>query len=114
MVKPGRGVVLWYRPPGYHHYQLLNLLGIWARGENDQIQIIVGTRALTYQGNYYNPESYFHHIRRTYETYYGKDASPPGGSGQLYTVIYDPARRLEIRRELDSTLAQWAQTHTQV
>jgi hypothetical protein len=101
------GVVIWYKPPGYHNYKRITLLGVWALGDTDAPQIIVGTRTLDYQESFYNAESYFYHLRRDFTTYYGRDASPPGESSRLFVDVYDPARRLELRRELESALMNW-------
>lgn len=102
------GAVIWYRPPDYHAYKTLFLLGLWAQKSDDGVQILAGTRALPYCGLPFNPESYFFHIRRTFETYYGSDAGPPDDSGRLFARRYDPAARLAMRREIETVLKQWS------
>lgn len=104
------GVVVWYRPPGYYNYQTINLLGVWAVQNSESVTIIVGTRVLNFQLGFYNAESYFRHIRSTFETYYGKDAPPPDEANRLLTVDFDPTRRLDLRREVEAAVARWTQT----
>lgn len=111
------GAVRWYRRPGYHNYQTLNLLGIWAQAAHDEekqapsVEVIVGTRTLHYNADFYNAESYFHHIQHTFETYYGNDAGPPPGAARLYAARYDAARRLDMRRAIETALKQWVSMH---
>jgi hypothetical protein len=105
--------VIWYRRAGHHHYKTLSLLGIWALqdGNNGGAQIIVGTRALAFTGAFYNPESYFYHLPRGFETYYGREAGPPPGATRLLDTAYDPGRRLQLRREIEAALLAWAERH---
>ena len=103
------GVVVWFRPTGYHGYKTLTLLGIWACAQMDAVSIIMGTRTLAFTASFYNPEAYFHNIRRGFDLYYGDDASPPAESDRLYTTSYDQSRRLDIRGEIESILDQYMQ-----
>jgi hypothetical protein len=101
------GVVIWYRRPGYHNYKTLNLLGIWARETGQAVEIVVGRRTLNYVASHYNPESYFYHLQRTFETYYGSDASPAQGVGCILTVEYKSEQRLQQRSEIEAALNGW-------
>lgn len=105
------GVVIWYRPPGYYHYQTIDLLGIWVEGGPDAMTISVGTRSLQFLAPFYNAESYFQHIRTTFETYYGSDVPPPEEAHRLLTALYDPARRIVLRREVEDAVARWRLTN---
>ena len=103
------GVVVWFRPAGYHGYKTLTLLGIWACADRDAVPVIMGTRTLAFTAPFYNPEAYFHNIRRGFDLYYGDDASPPAESDRLYVTDYTPSRRLEIRGKIESVLDQYMQ-----
>lgn len=101
------GVVVWMRRPGYHHFDMLSLLGVWAEGIAESGRIIAGTRTLQYTGQPYNAESYFHHLKRDFSLHYGKDVPPPTGAGRLYERVYAPDARLEMRRELEAMIDDW-------
>lgn len=100
------GAVLWYRRRGYYDYHTLRLLGIWALS-GDPALVILGGKTLTFSAPAFNPESYHFHIRRGFDVYYRGDASPPPEHDQRLAVAYDPARRLDIRRQLEAALAEW-------
>ncbi len=99
------GVVVWCRQSGYYSYKAIDLTGIWAVATDGEPLIILGRRTLQYTAGYYNPESYFHHLRKSFETYYGKDASPP--DNPIFQTLYDPSHRLELRHTLQSHLETW-------
>lgn len=98
------GVVIWLRPGGYHGYKTLTLVGIWARAENEEPQIIVGTLQLRFTAPFYNPEAYFHTLRQSFGLYYSDAITVPEGSSRLYETRYDPSRRLAIRSEIEAVL----------
>lgn len=103
------GVGIWYKQKGYYFYDTLGLLGVWAlRTEGDAVDLIIGTRTLTYTLPFFNPESYYRRIQTEFRTYYKDSGSPPGNDQRRYTTRYDPARRLEIRREIEEELRVWA------
>jgi hypothetical protein len=105
------GVVIWFRPTGYHGYKALTLLGIWACADMDTVPVIMGTRVLAFSAPFYNPEAYFHHIRHSFDLYYSDDASPPTEPDRLYGTAYIPSRRLEIRGEIETVLTQYWPDH---
>lgn len=93
--KPLRSaVVVWMRPTGYYNYRTLTLFGVWLA---DGV-ISVGVHQLPFSAAHFNPESYFHHIRRDFRVHYGDVPNPP--DEPLYQIRYDPAQRLTIRREI--------------
>lgn len=99
------GVCIWYKQRGYRHYQTLGLLGIWALRGDEAITVTLGTKTLIYRHPIFNAEGYYFRIRQEFRTFYHDDGSPP--AQRSYTTVYDPARRLEIRRALESALADW-------
>ncbi len=106
------GVCLWYKARGYYHYGTLYLLGIWAMQARDEaITIALGIRELTYRLPHYNAEAYYFRIQREFKTFYGDSGTPPPESACFYNASYDPAQRLNIRRELQEALADWTQEH---
>lgn len=103
------GVALWYKRKGYYFYDRLRLLGIWAlRNEADGIDVVCGLRTLHYSLPFFSAESYYHRIRREFRTCYKDNGRPPEATAIRYSSNWDPARRLDIRRELEETLQQWA------
>jgi hypothetical protein len=105
------GVVLWHKPKGYYHYETLGLLGIWAIEEHHNTRVTVGEKALAFHAPVFNPESYYHHIKRRFDLYYPQDAGPP--SQTLCEIIYDPQQRLEQREIVAQTLRTWFAFHNQ-
>jgi len=104
---PYAGVVIWLRAAGYHNYQTLTLLGLWASGDATAPYIIAGTRTLRYNGQPYSPESYFRHLRTDFTVYYEKSAPPPSDDDQLYTAQFDAAERLALRQSVAKILKEW-------
>jgi hypothetical protein len=102
------GVVVWCKPRGYYHYQMLTLLGLWAYERSGVPSLMLGMKTLEYSAPIFTPESYHYHIKRRFDLHYKGDASPPPESAGQYTVQYDASRRLEIRRAIERELAQWA------
>ena len=104
------GAVLWHKPKGYGHYEILSLLGIWAVEEADAVRLIVGTRQLAFNAPVFNPESYFHHIRRGFTMYYPGEASPPTDQPDdtlLYENPYQADERLRLRSEIEAAVQRW-------
>ena len=103
------GVVLWHKPRGYYFYDTLGLLGIWAlRAEPDGIEVVLGTRELTYVLPFFNAESYYYRIKREFRTFYNDIGSPPARDACRLATCYEPARRLDIRRQIEDELIAWA------
>ena len=104
------GSVMWHKPTGYSHYRTLRLLGIWALGNGSTARIIIGEKRLQFSAPVFNPESYYHHIKRKFDIFYAGNASPPLGEnegGQLYDAVYDESLRLQTRTILESVLRAW-------
>jgi hypothetical protein len=113
---PWAGVVLWYKRRGYYHYGIIHLLGVWAcQAADDEtaLDIVAGTKAIPYGIPLFNPEVYYRRLQTGFQTFYKDNGSPPSPASRLYSVRYDPARRLEIRQALEDTLADWAEAHNQ-
>lgn len=106
-------VVIWYRPPGYHQYRTLHLLGIWAQTTEGDITILAGKQNLGFRAAHYNAESYFTHLPGDFQIYYGRIETPPANDQVLYTERYDPLRRLALRFELDRVIGRWAAGHAE-
>ncbi|PJF39265.1 MAG: hypothetical protein CUN54_09095 [Phototrophicales bacterium] len=104
------GVVVWYKQRGPYHYQHIGVLGVWALQVADGVRIVLGTKSLAFNAPVFNPESYFHHIKRDYSFYYDDDGSPPPESQQRYSAIYDESARLAIRAALQTALRRWTKT----
>lgn len=108
---PWVGVVVWCKPRGYYYYQTLTLLGIWAYEAVSESHITLGTKTLDFSAPIFNPESYYHHIKRRFDLYYQDDGSPPPDDTRLFTVKYDPSKRLEVRETVQRELARWAEAY---
>ncbi|MBZ0300567.1 MAG: hypothetical protein K8J31_12535 [Anaerolineae bacterium] len=103
------GVAIWHKPRGYYFYDTLGLLGIWALRTGERgVEMVVGTRVLTYMLPFFNPESYYRRIQTEFRTFYKESASPPPDEQRRYTACYDPARRLDLRREIEDEVSRWA------
>ncbi len=104
------GTVMWHKPKGYEHYQTLRLLGIWALGVGSSTRLIIGEKRLTYNAAIFNPESYYHHIKRKFDIYYAGNATPPQQEIEgsiLYDMVYEEAERLQTRTVLRDVLRIW-------
>ena len=103
------GVVMWYKQRGYYFYDTIQLVGIWAvRRSPEQVTVEIGTRDLVYGLPFFNPESYYRRIQEEFRTFYKDSGGPPPAESCFYNIVYDPARRLEIRREVEDELDEWA------
>jgi hypothetical protein len=80
------------------------------REGSEDVQIIVGTRALSFAVPGYDPAAYHKIIQTRFDIYYNDAGAPPDEKGQLYSAIYEPTKRLEIRAAIKSTLQQWVET----
>lgn len=104
------GTVMWHKPKGYQYYRTLRLLGIWALGVGSSTRLVIGEKRLTYNAAIFNPESYYHHIKRKFDIYYTGNASPPLQENEgniLYDAIYNEAQRLQTRSVLGDVLRVW-------
>jgi hypothetical protein len=105
------GVVVWCKPKGYYHYETLTLLGVWAYEADGATYITLGTKTLPFNAPVFNPESYYHHLKRRFDLYYEDDGSPPPESARLYTANYDSSKRLEIREAIQREIVAWAKAY---
>jgi len=113
------GALVWHKPKGYGQYQTLGLLGIWAVEMGEEIEVIVGTKTLTFSAPIYNAESYQLQMKRGFKTYYEGDASPPNMINRhdaknlekkediLFQTPYDRGKRLELRDAVEAALGRW-------
>lgn len=104
------GSVMWHKPKGYGYYRTLRLLGIWAVGNFNATRIMIGEKRLTFSAPIFNPESYYHHIKRKFDIFYSGNASPPLEEiqgGLLYDAGYNEAERLKTRETLRGVLRDW-------
>lgn len=102
--------ILWHKPKGYYHYQTLGLLGIWAVEMGEATQIMVGRRLLAFNAPVFNPESYYHHLRRRYDLHYPDDSGPPDETRRLFTAVYHVEERLALRGQIEAALRGWVET----
>lgn len=108
------GVILWYKRRGYYAYHTLYMIGVWVvRAEEDKIDVVLGKKEASFSLPIFNAEGYHHRIQSEFRTFYNDNGSPPAHENWLYTVRYDPARRLETRQALVAELAQWAKAYRQ-
>lgn len=107
--KPGwTGVISWYLNKGYHGYQKLWLLGVWAHPHNTDILVTLGRRELKYRAAVYNPEGFHASIRKDFKLFYDDDGHPPTVSGTiLLQAAYKAKERLTLRQTLQSSITQW-------
>jgi hypothetical protein len=105
------GVVMWHKPRGYYFYDTLGMIGIWVLRTESGIDVVVGRRQLTYNPPFFNAESYYRLIQTEFRTFYKDSGGPPPEDARTYSVRYDPAHRLDIRREIEAELQRWATEH---
>jgi hypothetical protein len=77
---------------------------VWALESGAAVNLVVGSKALTFNAPIFNAETYHYHIRRGFSVLYAGDASPPPAADWQWQAAYDPARRLLLRDELDAAL----------
>lgn len=102
------GVVLWYHKKGYHGYQTLNLLGVWAHYREGEITLSIGIRSLPYRASVYDPGVYRVAIQSNFRMYYEDDGHPPEESDRLlYRAPFKLKERLNHRQTLNELLQKW-------
>lgn len=102
------GVVIWYHSKGYHGYQQLGILGIWAQYAGDDIVLSAAIRELSYRAPVFDPGAFRHNITSGFQLYYGDKGGPPGESDQLlFQAIFTARDRLKLREELREIAEQW-------
>ena len=101
-------VVIWYRDKGYHGYQRLHVLGIWARYDAGEMALCVGIRQLDYTAPIFDASVYRVAMENGFHLYYEDDGHPPvEGDELLYQAPFDTDNRLRHRREISDVLGNW-------
>ena len=104
------GVVIWYHSKGYHGYQTLNLLGVWAHYRESELRLSMGIRTLSYRAPVYDPGVYRVAIQNNFNIYYEDAGHPPGEEDRLlFRAHFDMKERLTLRQTLVELLQQWRQ-----
>jgi hypothetical protein len=104
------GALIWYHRKGYHGYQALRLLGVWAHYQNAELTLSIGIRQLTYRAPVYDPGVYRVAIQNTFRFYYDDDGHPPGDDDRLlFRAPFDVKKRLAQRQTLVDILQTWRQ-----
>ncbi len=102
------GVVIWYHGKGYHGYQRLTLLGVWAQYEGSDILLSAGIRKLAYRAPVYDPGVYRVAITNGFELYYEDKGQPPGEEDRLlFHAKFAASARLTLRDELQAIANDW-------
>ena len=104
------GVVIWYHSMGYHGYQTLHLLGVWAHYRDGELRLSMGIRQLSYHAPVYDPGVYRVAIQNNFRMYYDDDGHPPGEDDHLlYRARFIMKERLAHRQTLVDILQKWRQ-----
>lgn len=102
------GVVLWYHGKGYHGYQRLHLLGVWAHYLEGELTVTLGLRPLPYRAPVYDPGVYRVAIQNNFRLYYDDRGQPPEGDDRiLYQAPFELKKRLRHRQALHELLQKW-------
>ncbi len=102
------GVVIWYHSKGYHGYQKLNLLGVWAHYRDGEMMLSIAIRPLPYQAPIYDAGVYRVAIRNNFRIYYDDDGQPPGEDDRLlFQSSFVMKERLKLRQTLVEILRKW-------
>lgn len=101
-------VVVWYHHKGYHGYQTLYLLGVWAHYDDDQILLSIAERQLPYRAPVYDAGVYRVAIQNNFSLYYDDAGGPPGaGDRLLHRCRFQEKQRLTQRQTLKDFVAGW-------
>ncbi|MBN8639237.1 MAG: hypothetical protein J0M07_28220 [Anaerolineae bacterium] len=103
---PWVGGLIWHRPAGYFGYKTLTVIGVWAVAEAEGTRIIVGSKLLAFTAPFYEAEAYHKLIRDSFDLYYTDRGAPPEQNHWVFTTLYNPTQRLELRDQLPTLLAQ--------
>ena len=104
------GVVIWYHSKGYHGYQNLHLLGVWAHYREGELLLSIGIRQLSYRAPVYDPGVYRVAIQNNFSIYYEDDGQPPGEEDRLlFRARFNIKKRLTLRQTLVKILQKWRQ-----
>ncbi len=113
--KPLRGpawsaVVVWFHHKGYHGYQTLCLLGVWAHYEDERILLSIAERQLPYRAPVYDAGVYRVAIQNHFNLYYQDGGGPPdAGDTLLHRCRFLEKERLDHRQTLKNIVASWRQ-----
>ncbi len=100
--------LVWYHHKGYHGYQTLYLLGVWAHYDEDRIILSIAERQLPYRAPVYDAGVYRVAIRNNFSLYYGDPGGPPdGGDHLLHRCRFQESERLTHRQRLREIVGQW-------
>ncbi len=102
------GVVIWRHRKGYHGYQVLRLLGVWAHYVDDALTLSIGGRDLPYRAPVYDAGVFRVAIANGFELYYDDKGRPPqAGESLSYRAAFDLDERLTQRQALAEIVAEW-------
>lgn len=102
------GVVIWYHCKGYHGYQTMHLLGVWAHYREGEMMLSIGIRQLSYRAPVYDPGVYRVAIQNNFRIYYDDDGHPPGEDDSLlFQTTFVIKERLKLRQTLVEILQKW-------
>lgn len=99
--------LIWFRKKGYHQYKVLTLFGVWAVTNEDETELLIGTKKLKFTAPVFNPESYTQLIKRNFQTHYKDDASSPPDDDIIKRISYNESNRLALRQDLKIAIIQW-------
>ena len=104
------GALIWYHRKGYHGYQALHLLGLWAHYRGTDLTLSIGMRQLSYRAPIYDPGVYRVAIQNNFKFYYDDDGNPPGDDDcLLFRARFILKERLAQRQTLVEILQTWRQ-----
>lgn len=100
--------VVWCHRKGYHGYQTLYLLGVWAHYVEDRILLSIAERQLPYRAPVYDAGVYRVAIQNNFGLYYDDAGGPPGnGDRLLHRCSFQEKERLTHRQTLQEIVAEW-------
>ena len=102
------GAVVWYHHKGYHGYQSLVLLGVWAHYDQERILLSIAERRLPYRAPVYDAGVYRVAIQNNFRLYYDDAGGPPSVEDRLlHQCPFEEKRRLAQRQALQEIVAGW-------
>jgi len=102
--------VVWYHLKGYHGYQTVHLLGVWAHYDQDQILLSIAERQLPYRAPVYDASVFRVAIQNNFRLYYDDAGGPPGNEDRLlHRCPFEEKQRLAHRQTLNEIVAVWQQ-----
>jgi hypothetical protein len=100
--------VVWYHETGYHGYQTLYLLGVWAHYNQDRLLLSIAERQLPYRAPVYDAGVYRVAIQNSFNLYYDDAGEPPDATDNLlHHCRYQENERLAQRQTLKDIVSQW-------